>query len=176
MITMTVGSIRFVVLEKQDSFIDPRTTDEAVALLRPLKHDPLQLSTIHRFIAATSSQSWRPLQAEESLRQLAGQIVRGRLKVITTPWASRKDRGGPDKTAQAQEASRAFGGNSWIEILLRDRKGRPIPGEKYQVKLPDGSIEDGVLDAHGHAEYYGINPGTCEVSFPNIPDEKWDLA
>jgi hypothetical protein len=70
----------------------------------------------------------------------------------------------------AGASGRAPGPQSWIEIYLRDDEGQPVAGERYRIKMPDGHVEEGTLDSFGHAEYYGINPGTCEVSFPGLKD------
>jgi len=48
-----------------------------------------------------------------------------------------------------------------------------MPGEKYRIKLPNGKLIDGTLDARGEARMDGIDPGTCEVSFPDIDANEW---
>jgi hypothetical protein len=178
MTTKLLGGIRFVVLEKHDSRIALRNIDEAIALVRHLlKNDPVQIAAMAEFIPSDSS--LQRSSAEENLRQIASQLVSGRLEVIRTPsgrFGSNTPDSGQDRKAQTDRGSRAPKKDSWIEIYLRDRKGRPIAGEKYQIRLPDGSLQEGVLDPYGHAEYYGINPGMCEVNFPGIPDDKWDVA
>jgi hypothetical protein len=57
---------------------------------------------------------------------------------------------------------------AWIAIRLVDQDNRPVPGEAYRVKLPDGSLVEDDLDEHGSARIMGIDPGTCQVSFPNL--------
>jgi hypothetical protein len=54
---------------------------------------------------------------------------------------------------------------TWIAIELLDDKGAPVPGEPYEIRLPDGSYRRGSLDSAGCARIDGIDPGTCEVSF-----------
>ena len=57
----------------------------------------------------------------------------------------------------------------WIEIQLNDQDGNPVPGEPYKITLPDGTtIADGTLDDKGHARVDNIDPGTCQVTFPNL--------
>jgi len=65
---------------------------------------------------------------------------------------------------------------SWVEINLKDADGNPVPGERYRIKLPDGSVQEGALDAFGHAEYYEINRGNCDVGFPDLDDMEWSKA
>ena len=63
----------------------------------------------------------------------------------------------------------------WIEIVLVDEAGKPVPGEPYQITLPDGStIADGTLDDKGFARVDHIDPGTCKVTFPNLDKDAWD--
>lgn len=65
---------------------------------------------------------------------------------------------------------------SWIEIELLDDKGKPVAGEAYKIQLPDGSTVSGSLDANGRARVDGIDPGSCQVTFPNIHQDEWKAA
>lgn len=63
---------------------------------------------------------------------------------------------------------------SWIEIELRDQKGKTVPGEPYKVILADGeTAAEGTLDEKGFARIVGIDPGTCKVSFPKRDKSCW---
>lgn len=63
---------------------------------------------------------------------------------------------------------------SWIEIELVDDEGKPIPGEKYRVTLPDGStLAEGTLDEKGQARVESLDPGSCKVSFPDLDKDSW---
>ncbi len=57
---------------------------------------------------------------------------------------------------------------SWIEIELRDQEGEPVPGERYEILLPDGSTAKGALDGNGFARVTGFEPGQCKVTFPAL--------
>jgi type VI secretion system secreted protein VgrG len=49
-----------------------------------------------------------------------------------------------------------------------------VPGEEYQVTLPDGStVASGTLDEKGKARVEGIDPGSCKVTFPNLDKDAW---
>ena len=62
---------------------------------------------------------------------------------------------------------------TWIEIVLKDNLGRPASGERYQLHLPDGTVQHGLLDAHGKARVEGVDPGSARVSFPDTDGEDW---
>lgn len=66
---------------------------------------------------------------------------------------------------------------SWIEILLVDKKNKPVAGEPYRVTLPDGAtVAEGTLDEKGFARVDGIDPGTCKITFPNLEKQAWKPA
>jgi hypothetical protein len=65
------------------------------------------------------------------------------------------------------------GKTSWVEIELIDDQGQPVAGETYQVRLSDGSLFVGTLDKRGQARIEGIDPGTCQITFPNLDGKSW---
>jgi len=65
---------------------------------------------------------------------------------------------------------------SWVEIELKDDKNNPIPGEKFEVKLPDGSVSEGTLDEKGFARIEGFEKGSCQIKFPRMDGESWKKA
>jgi hypothetical protein len=63
----------------------------------------------------------------------------------------------------------------WIEIELLGEDDSPIPGEAYRIKLPDGSIVSGTLDANGGARVENIvAAGACQISFPALDRGAWE--
>jgi type VI secretion system secreted protein VgrG len=77
----------------------------------------------------------------------------------------------PPQTEEEEEKKTA-----WIEIELVDEEDEPVPSEKYEIKLPDGSVAKGTLDGNGFARVEGIDPGTCEITFPNLDKDAWEKA
>jgi hypothetical protein len=65
---------------------------------------------------------------------------------------------------------------TWIDIQLVDQDNRPIPGEKYQLKLTDGSTREGILDGEGRVRVTDIPPGSCQVCFPEFDGGEWRAA
>lgn len=60
---------------------------------------------------------------------------------------------------------------TWIEIELVDTEGKPVQGERYRIELPDGAVREGRLDHQGRARVDGLEPGDCDVSFPDLDNE-----
>jgi len=63
---------------------------------------------------------------------------------------------------------------SWIEIELVGEDDKPIPGERYRVTLPDGSVDEGTLDQNGWARVEGFEKGDCQVTFTDLDQEAWE--
>jgi type VI secretion system secreted protein VgrG len=64
---------------------------------------------------------------------------------------------------------------TWIEIVLVEEGDPPIPAayRRYRIRLPDGTLREGALDDRGTARIEGIDPGTCEVTFPDYEKKVW---
>jgi type VI secretion system secreted protein VgrG len=76
----------------------------------------------------------------------------------------------PPQTEEEKEKKK-----SWIEIVLRDEQGEPMPGEPYRVVLPNGEeVASGTLDEKGYARVDGFEPGQCQVLFPNMENDQWN--
>jgi type VI secretion system secreted protein VgrG len=55
----------------------------------------------------------------------------------------------------------------YIEIELHDDEQLPVPGEPYEIILPDGStVASGTTDEKGRARVENIDAGNCRVRFP----------
>jgi type VI secretion system secreted protein VgrG len=65
---------------------------------------------------------------------------------------------------------------TWIEIELIDPNGKPVPNERYKLTLPDGSVKWGSLDDNGKARVERLQPGNCQVTFPDRDQEVWDVS
>ena len=81
----------------------------------------------------------------------------------------------PFKPPQTQEEKKQK--PSWIEIVMVDEQGNPVPGMSYSITLPDGeTVAEGSLDDKGFARVDGIDPGTCQITFPDLDKEAWEPA
>jgi hypothetical protein len=77
----------------------------------------------------------------------------------------------PELPAQRERTRTA-----WIEIRLVDEDDKPVPSVAYEIKLPDGSMRRGTLDEEGSAYIGNIDPGECQVSFPDLDARDWRPA
>lgn len=59
----------------------------------------------------------------------------------------------------------------YIEIVLTDDEGKPVPNAAYFIELPDGSTKSGRTDANGFARVDGVDPGTAKISFPEFDQD-----
>ena len=73
---------------------------------------------------------------------------------------------------QAQEKPKEK--KAWIEIVLVDSEGKPMPGVKYRITPPGGAPVEGTLDQNGQAGLYQIEPGNCKITFPDLDTEAWE--
>jgi hypothetical protein len=172
--TIRAGDYRFEILDKDDSLLSFRDLPSAIAFLRRFKAEPHHMALMRDTVAAHFSTT-NPLNTEELISKMAELLVRGQVKILRT-FEVQAGRAGEETEQPAGQGGqgRQPVEKSWIEIYLRDMEGQPIPGKKYRIKLPEGTIEEGTLDSAGHAERYGINKGTCQVCFPEYDSESWE--
>lgn len=63
----------------------------------------------------------------------------------------------------------------WVEIELLGDDGRPVPGESYEIRLPNGGFDRGELDENGCARVEDIpTSGPCRISFPRLDRDAWN--
>ena len=84
--------------------------------------------------------------------------------------AAAKSAGGPTHNPNSEENKDK---KHYIEIVLVDGDGKPVPGEMYKVTAPDGSVDTGSLNEKGYAKITGLDAGSCKVSFPRLDKDYW---
>jgi len=66
---------------------------------------------------------------------------------------------------------------SWIELeMVYESNGKPVAGVPFEMKLPDGTTASGTTDEKGVARVEGIDPGSCQITFPYLDKEAWEDA
>jgi type VI secretion system secreted protein VgrG len=78
----------------------------------------------------------------------------------------------PHKPGETEEEKKTK--TAWIEIEMVDEAKKPVPGVAYRVTLPDGTVDSGTLDEKGFARIEGFEPGTCQVTFPDLDKAAWE--
>ena len=63
----------------------------------------------------------------------------------------------------------------WIEIELVGEDDSPIPGERFELAMPDGTLHTGRLDESGWARVEGRGEGECTVCFTDLDKDAWEL-
>ena len=65
----------------------------------------------------------------------------------------------------------------YIEIALVDEAGKPVAGESVRVTLPDGkTLAEGCTNEKGEYKVRGIDPGSCQICFPDLDQNAWEEA
>ena len=152
---------------------------------RSLAAHPLELAALRRALGLYSR-----VEPVEAIGQIQRLLESGQLKLIRCPivrggggGGAIEGSGGEDgDDADSSSSSRKGGSKSgtparvktWIEITLVDEDGEPVPYEPFEIELPDGRKVGGRLDGNGLARFSNIDPGTCQVSFPEIDGGEWN--
>jgi hypothetical protein len=84
----------------------------------------------------------------------------------TTPATSAPP--GPSPVVTADPDKR-----DWIGVELKTPDGKPLPNERFELKLGDGTIIGGRLDNLGKVRIEGIDPGNCTITFPDRDAREW---
>ncbi len=79
--------------------------------------------------------------------------------------------GAPSGTATRKPPSEQ---KTWVAFRMVDEAGKPVVGEKFRLKLPDGTLREGLTNMNGEVRVDGIDPGTCQLSFPDIDPDQWE--
>lgn len=62
---------------------------------------------------------------------------------------------------------------NWIEVHLVDEAGADVPNEAVKITLTDGTIAEGTTNEKGKFRVDNIDPGNCQVTFPNLDQDAW---
>jgi hypothetical protein len=61
---------------------------------------------------------------------------------------------------------------AWVDIKITYEDGSPFTGN-YVIELPGGRRTEGSPDGDGLVRLRGIDPGTCQLSFPELDADAW---
>ena len=75
--------------------------------------------------------------------------------------------------AEADAIERGPVEGHWISFRLVDEEGTPVPGEYFEVMMPNDKVISGTLDLNGYRRLWVPEPGDCQVGFPRLAPEDW---
>ncbi len=96
----------------------------------------------------------------------------GVIPTLTMPVRPRSARVEEPPPSKKEDAPTT--GKTWIEVELVDQDGNAVPDLRYQIELPGGTRRSGKLDENGRAHLKDLDPGQCQVSFPDLDAGEWD--
>jgi uncharacterized Zn-binding protein involved in type VI secretion len=128
--------------------------------------------------AGASSPTTPPPASADTAASAATEASGDAAAATATEAGSTRDPGpAPPAQAVALEASEQPTGDlTWVEVQLVDDDGEPYANVDYRMKLPDGSVREGVTDGDGLVKFDGIDPGECEIAFPTLDVADSDIA
>jgi len=156
---------------------------QARAFLKQHVREAQHLMQLRQIVAQETSRHSSRLSNEELIDIAARLLLQGRWQASVQGRLS----GSPALAKEAEEPERIPPTRrnrpkvveeelTWIEIELIDEADQPVPGIEYRLRLVDGTIRFGKLNQDGYARVDGIEPGTCEVTFPDLDEEAWEWA
>jgi hypothetical protein len=147
-----------------------RNALEAEGLIRRLRTVPGNMAV---FRAIVERILWRThvyrLADGDVARMLAEALSGTLLVVVEQPLAEAYVLPDAPEQRQAKPRETPTRRKTWIEFVLVDELGRPVPGVRYRVTTAGGAVVGrGTLNETGHARVEGIDPGVYQVSFPDL--------
>lgn len=122
---------------------------------------------------ALATSAWGLGEEHLSLRPLLRRAFERQDLIVLAPRRRNAQLPGQPAPIQPPLRPQPQAPKTFIEIVLLDADGKPVAGEAFQITLPDGRIQNGNLDRAGFARVDGIDPGVCDVRFPNIDGLEW---
>lgn len=65
---------------------------------------------------------------------------------------------------------------TWVELLVVNEQGEPMPGVAYRITLPDGIQRTGTVDRFGLVRLTGVDPGQCVFELPDVDGRAWSMG
>src|SRR5436309_14996540 len=130
-----------------------------------------------------NEQRWQDVDLQRYVKPKLTEAFRsGELITLPAPAtmfgsvSGKVQKGNEADAGSSQNQPKAQTRKSWIEIELVGDDGKPLGGERYRIELPDGTFVSGILDSQGRIRFDGIDPGECEVAFPDLSAGEWRPA
>lgn len=160
---LELASAESITLRCHDTILT--LTKDAIQLRAPkLRVDADAIELVGKKVHLTGSDFVRT-EGRKLLMLSAGASVC--LTTVAKVHGSAVKLGAPPDALDGPEAKKAL--DPPTRIQLRDQDGRPVAGERFIVRLADGTTRAGVTDAAGDAWIEGLR-GACTVDFIDLSD------
>jgi hypothetical protein len=161
-----------------DPELEPMPVSAALAWLSRWLLDPRAtdvLAEIHgALFGALSLTSWGEGDRHTPIYQaLSTAIELGDLLVLEQIRASAAVLSPVSPSAPPPRNLPPVGVRTFIEVELLDQDGKRFP-TLLRITLPDGTRQQPTFDGFIHLD--GLDPGTCDIEFPDIDGRSWDPA
>lgn len=144
----------------------------AYAFARSLASGSGALPAMRRLVGGELADA-RHLDDDDVVRSLAAALAAGRVLAVRVPAIVLPtfDVHGSEPTPPREPEVARVERKTWIEIELVDTEGKPVQNERYWILLTDGSTREGRLNGEGRAYFGDLDPGECDVRFPDLDTE-----
>ena len=170
-------------------FANDHSLQVGSALSRSSTDEPLQDAEFlrqftaiaaHRFESAHARLARRWAEASAAGSRALSNLLAEWTRRLEHPTYARQTGIGQEEAAQTSRPVRSSSHvtpvKTWVEIRLVDDRGNPVPNVAYHVVLPDGSRRTGRLGADATVTFTDIDPGQCQVRFPELDGREWSAA
>jgi len=164
--------------------LDFRDPSSGLEFVRVLARNPDNITSMRRALAEESpGLDVSRLSDEDVLTQFSTQLAGRKVKLTFRPLPLQlagdtiKPVAPTPMPAPSSASPVLSKKRDWVAIQLVDEKGKPVPGESYELTLPDGLVRRGKLNHRGQARVDDIEePGQCVVTFPDLDRDAWERA
>ncbi|MFN0105502.1 MAG: hypothetical protein ACKV2U_25870 [Bryobacteraceae bacterium] len=131
-------------------------------------NDPRQLTELARALAPGG----RGL-GTVNLRLLLRAFESGKLALLIRRVSNTlMDMPASESVAEQLKATREV--KTWVAMEVVDMEGNPVPNKSYLCMLPNGTVQEGVLDRTGKVRFDGIDPGNCVFVLTELDQDAWE--
>ena len=91
---------------------------------------------------------------------------------VTEPVEAKPDRG----LSLPKRPPPRPGSTDWVEIVVKDQDGKPLPGIRVRLTLADRTVRDVKTSYEGIVNLTQIAPGQCQLELPDLDKDAWSKA
>lgn len=163
---------------RDQSFVDPvklrqfEDYEEAETLARDLGDTPEGMSALRTNLSREDVARDLSAYTDDAIEtEVAWQLKEGRIALNAYRDETGGSGGAPTDPGEVDPVDPVDPGedkDTWIEVRMKNTDGVPMVGERYRLKLPDGTVREGTLNDAGAVRIEGIDPGLCELTFPDL--------